>query len=207
MPVLPILQMKSRLRKVECLTKRQGKNSCFSHPTTLKWFFHSTKLKSYYRDWLAKVNVRETWFAALQLSKMGKLGRNTRHWISSNESSLLLKQQHVPTFKSFLFLFFPHFVATLAACGCSWAKDWIRATASAMPDPQATVAGWGLNLSLLCNPSCCSRILNPLRPQQELLKSFLNNQPRLEICRWQSRADDFWQAQLACHPCCMLTKL
>lgn len=65
--------------------------------------------------------------------RWGKLGRNTQHWISSNESSLLLKQQHVPTFKSFLFLFFPHFVATLAACGCSWAKDWT-------PTREATLA-------------------------------------------------------------------
>lgn len=46
-------------------------------PEILTFFSpHSTKLKSNYRDGLAKINVTETWFIALQL---GKLGRSNQY--------------------------------------------------------------------------------------------------------------------------------
>ena len=59
-------------------------------------------------------------------------------------------------------------MATPAAFGSSWARDWIWAaavtysTAAAMLDPSPTALGWGWNPHLYSNTSCRSWILNPL---------------------------------------------
>ena len=58
-------------------------------------------------------------------------------------------------------------MASLAAYGNSWARDWIRATdstyttAATMLDPLTHCACQGRNLDLCSNPSCCCQILNP----------------------------------------------
>lgn len=49
-------------------------------PEILTFFSpHSTKLKSNYRDGLAKINVTETWFIALQLGKLGRSNQYNHH--------------------------------------------------------------------------------------------------------------------------------
>lgn len=104
MSVLPIsiLRMKTRLGQVECLDKWQEKNSDtrFSTRRNLKWFFHSTKLKSNYRDWSAKSMLQRLGSSPCNYTRSGEPGRNDRQPIPVEESRLLLKQQQVSTSKS-----------------------------------------------------------------------------------------------------------
>ena len=93
-PVLPILQMRNRLRMVGCLTKwlRRSSDARFSNPRKRRRFYHPTKLKNNDRDWLAKSVLQRLGSLPCDYTRLGKLGRKDRQQISVDESSLLLKQ-------------------------------------------------------------------------------------------------------------------
>ena len=61
---------------------------------------------------------------------------------------------------SFLFVFIYFVVAAPMAYGSSWVKNWIWATAVAMPDPLTHVLGWESNLCLCRDQSAAFRFLS-----------------------------------------------
>ena len=71
--------------------------------------------------------------------------------------------------------FFFFLMATPKAYGSSWAKDQIRPQLWQCQILQPSVLGWGSNLHLCSNLSCCSQILNPLHHG--------GNSTKILICR------------------------